>query len=84
MSVVCWFTLRRSPTPAPTGDWINDGGTTILYEVVIFSVCGGLAALVLIHYIALYVQLVQCVQHALSHALHGQHSFMGKPDMPCT
>jgi hypothetical protein len=45
--------MAPSPSPAPTGDWTNNGGESILYEVAIFSVIGGLSLLVLIHYIAL-------------------------------
>lgn len=44
-----------SPTPAPTGNWTNEKGDTILIEIIIYSIVGGIVGLVLMHYIALFV-----------------------------
>ena len=48
-----WSYYFISPTPAPTGHWTSDG-YTVLIEIIVFSVLGGLLGLVLIHYIIMY------------------------------
>jgi len=41
------------PTPSPTGSWTDYGGHSIFIEVIIFSIFGGIAALMLTHYVAM-------------------------------
>jgi hypothetical protein len=46
------ISLFCSPTPAPTGSWTSDG-YSILIQIIVFSITGGLIGLVLIHYVVM-------------------------------